>query len=60
MPEVLELAPQHLVWLHAQVRMHAFQGLHAGQLIRTDRAFSLLDSPWHLLRLSFSFSPILS
>ena len=42
MPHVLELAPQHVAWLHGQVGMLALQGLYASQLIHTDRALSLL------------------
>src|SRR5258708_9965861 len=42
MPDVLELTSQHMTWLHGQVRRLAFQGLHPGQLIHTDRALSAL------------------
>src|SRR5260370_38530295 len=42
MPNILEFAPQHVARLHGQVRMFALQGFHAGQLIHTDGALSLL------------------
>src|SRR5713226_6283974 len=44
MPNVLEFAPQHVARLHGQVGMLALGGLHAGQLIHTDSALSLLGS----------------
>ncbi len=40
MPDVLEFASQHMAWLHRQVRILALDGLHPGQLIQADRAFS--------------------
>ena len=40
MPEVLEFASEHMVWLHGQVGSLTLQGLHAGQFIHADRAFS--------------------
>ena len=42
MPDILKLTPQDVAWLHGQVGMLALQGLHASQLIHTDRALSLL------------------
>src|SRR5690348_14093613 len=42
MPDVFELAPEHMARLHRQVGMFALDGLHAGQLIQTDRAFPKL------------------
>ena len=44
MPNVLEFASQHMTGLHGQVGMLALDGLHAGQLIHADAAFSLLGS----------------
>src|ERR1700674_2419471 len=44
MPNVLELAPQHMIWLHRQIRMFALQSLHPSQFIHTDGALSLLGS----------------
>src|SRR5450759_4647964 len=42
MPDILELTPQHVAWLHRQVGMLALQGLHASQFIHADAALSLL------------------
>ena len=40
MPEVLEFASQDMAWLHGQIGRLALQGLHPGQFIHADRAFS--------------------
>ena len=40
MPDVLEFASQHMAGLHRQIGSLAFQGLHAGQFIYADGAFS--------------------
>lgn len=42
MPDILELTPQHVAWVHRQVGMLALQGLHPSQFIHTDAALSLL------------------
>ena len=44
MPDILELTPLHLTWRHRQAWMFALQGLYAGQLVCTHRAFPLLLS----------------
>ena len=44
MPDVLKFPPQDVSWEHGQVGVFALQGLHAGQLIYADRAFSLPGS----------------
>jgi len=44
MPDVLKLPPQHMAWLHGQVRMLTLGGLHPGQLIQADRTFPLPGS----------------
>ena len=43
MPDILEFAPQHITGPHGQVGMLALDGLHAGQLIHADGAFTLLS-----------------
>ena len=42
MPNVLELASQHMIGLHRQIGMFALQGLYPSQFIHADAALSLL------------------
>jgi hypothetical protein len=44
MPDILELASEHMAGLHRQVRMFSLQCLNPGQLIQTDRPLSLRRS----------------
>ena len=39
---ILEFASQHLTGPHGQVEMLTFYGLHAGQLIHAETAFTVL------------------
>ncbi len=44
MPNILKFPPQDMPWLHGQVGVFAFQGLHPCQLVHADRSFSLSGS----------------
>jgi hypothetical protein len=48
MPDVLELASQHMTGLHRQIRMLALNGLHAGQFVHADAALTVLGSLFRL------------
>ena len=50
MPDIFELAPQRMTRMGGQIRMLVLNGLHAGQLIHADRAFSLC-CPFRSLRI---------
>jgi hypothetical protein len=43
-PNILKLTPQHVLYLHGQIRMLALQRLHASQFIHADRAFALFGT----------------